>query len=265
MSQGYIEHYFAEILTAVRKLEAKFPRGIADSEQFSAAKPELLSMFHAMGSSANKVKWYEQPVMEIKNPCSRFERFHPNYLSDEKFSFGYFQRSLEDLCGDADLMRQLSLLAGEGDEKYQVVKDEQERKRDVLWESYSSVRQKCWFTLAALATVLLGFTNVITSLKAWWLFILFLPPLAGSWPLFSVVFLPVVRPFNVEEPETSWKRTTLDTIYSSIRDITEENKKLAENQVLWEKRWKHGRRGIAAGITISAIIMAAAFLSFILE
>lgn len=254
MSQGHIEHYFATILNAVRQLEAMFPDGKARRRRFLAEKTKLLALFHTMGSSAEKVADYD-PVLENTNPYARFVRFTPNTLNSRKFSFGYFRSSLEELLGDKDLIQKLSLLAGEEDGKYQILKDEQQRKRDTLLRGYGDVKQKCWFTLAALGTFLLGCTAAIVALEEWLLFLLFLPPLAGSIPLGRVVFISMPRGYTVENPDTFWHQSRLDAIYSAIRDIGNENEDLLQNQKKWEGRWDHGRWGMLAGLAISAIIL----------
>ena len=252
ISAGHIEHYFASILAAIRELEEMFPNGEPSKSEFLNRKNRLLQLFHKMGSSAKNIDWYE-PVW-LDNPHSRFSEFTPDRLDNQKLSFGYFQRCMEETVSDPDLIKTLSLLAGEGNAKYEDVKKERERKRDAFLLEYSDVRQKCWFLLAALATLLLGVSGVIIGTSAWIFYILFLPPLLGSIPLGRVVFLTFDRAVGVEDAETAWNQTQLDVIWSTIRDINTEIADLRKNQNTWLRGLRRGGYGMSAGILISFAI-----------
>lgn len=257
-SQGHIEHYFASILSAVRELEEMFPSRKATLREFLVNKRRLLKLFHKMGSSAEKVYWYESIWLE--NPHKRFAEFAPDKLDSRKFSFGYFQRCMEELLNDTDLLRTLSLIAGESNSKYQSVRDERERERRTLLEEYSAVKQKCWFTLAALATLLLALSGVITGLEEWTLFAFFLPPLVGSLPLCRVVFIPSGRNFVAEETDTSWNIAHIDVLRAALRDIDSEIDDIWENKKLWDRNWKRGRYSIPSGVLISAAMLTLAII-----
>lgn len=252
ISAGHIEHYFASILAAIRELEEMFPSGEPSKSEFLTQKSKLLQLFHKMGSNAKRVAWHE-PVW-LDNPHSRFSEFTPDRLDSRKFSIGYFRRCMEETVGDPDLTKTLSLLAGEGNAKYENVKKERERKRDALLLEHSDVRQKCWFLLVALATLLLGSSGVIIGAKAWIFYILFLPPLLGSIPLGRVVFLTFDRAVGVEDAETAWNQTRLDVIWSAIRDIDTEITDLQKNQNIWLRGLRWGGYGMSVGILISLAI-----------
>lgn len=251
-SQGYIEHYFASILSAIRELEEMFPSGQATQREFLVRKGRLLKLFHQMGSSAAKVEWYEPVYPRDGNPCGRFSEFAPDRLDSAKFSFGYFQRCMEETVGDDELLKTLSLRAGEEDSKYQKVKDERKRRRDALIMEYSDIRQKCWFWFVVLGTLLLGVSGVLIGLREWLLYVLFIPPMLGAAPLGGVLLLTFERFVTVEEAKTSWDRTRLDVIWSGIRDIDNEIEYLEKNQTKWRRRFAGGKYGIIAGVAISA-------------
>lgn len=257
-SQGHIEHYFASILSAVRELEEMFPSGKATRREFLVNKRRLLKLFHKMGSSARKLDWYESKW--FGKPHEKFAEFRPAVLTRRKFSHGYFQRCMEETLNDTATMKNLSLLAGESNSKYQTVRDERERERRTLLEEYAAVKQKCWFTLAALGTLLLGISGVITGLGDWLFFVLFIPPLAGSVPLCRVVFIPSGRNFAAEETDTSWNIAHIDVLRAALRDIDSEVDDIWENKKLWDRSWKKGRYSIPSGVLISVVLTLAIIL-----
>ena len=257
-SQGHIEHYFTSILSAVRELEEMFPSGKATRREFLVNKRRLLKLFHKMGSNARKLDWYESKW--FGRPHEKFAEFRPAVLTRRKFSHGYFQRCMEETLNDTARMKNLSLLAGESNSKYQTVRDERERERRTLLEEYAAVKQKCWFTLAALGTLLLGISGVITGLGDWLFFVLFIPPLAGSVPICRVVFIPSNRGFVAEKTTTSWNITHIETLWASLRDIDNEIKALKKNRIFWDKNWKRARCAIPVGTAISAIMLVLAIV-----
>ena len=254
-ARGHIEHYYARILSAIREIEDMFPTGQATQQEYLASRERLLKLFHQMGNNAEKIDWHKPVYPSDSSPCEHFAEFAPDRLDSKKFSFGYFQRCMEDTIGNADWVKILSLLAGEEDSKYSEVKEERKRKRDTLQLEYSEIRMKCWFWAVVLWTLLLGISGVLAALAAWWFYFLFIPPAVGALPLGRIVLLSFKREVTVEEAETAWNQTRLDVIWSGIRDIDNEIEFFEKNQTIWVKWFDRGRYGIAAGVVISAVML----------
>lgn len=257
-SNGHIEHYYASILAAIRELEAMFPSGKATKLEFRTNKQKLLNLFHIMGSSAMKARWHK-PTWPKGNPYSQFAGFKPAELDSKRFTYGYFQRCMEDTVRNTDLVKKLSLLAGEGNRKYEAVLDKRKGKLKTLLDEYSAVKQKCWFALAALVAVLAGTSVVLAELRVWLFYVLFALPIAGSLPMCWVVFLPSTREVVVEEVDNFWNKTHLDAIYSSIRDTDTEIKYMEGNREVWRKQWKRGRQYITSGAA-AAVMLASVMI-----
>lgn len=254
-AQGHIEYHYAAILASVRKIKEMFPDGQAAEQQFYASKTKLLGLFHKMGIHAKKISETEYKSVEEEKPHELFKDFAPDKLDRAKFSFGYFRRCLEEPAFGVYQMKTLSKLAGEEHTKYQNVKEERERKRRALLDGHDGVKQKCWFTLAALATALIAVSAVLAGLEAWKFYLLFIPPLVGAIPIGWVVFIPLPRPVAAEEVKTAWERCSYDVLRGAIRDIDNEIEHLEEKQKLWEGNWKLGRRTLMTGLGISVAIM----------